>query len=740
MTKKNLLLIFIVLATWFTTSAGKLSSSTQLFIAERDGLLSLDEPTQFTLPSRAPLAREVVNRRLVAAPMQVGSKTMVSAFIHIAPTQVAQLLPLGVVVEQEFKHFVTALIPVDQLEAVAALEAVQEVNVAQLMQPDTDMARNLTFTTDVLNYTPAAMAAGQPYGLTGKGVLVAVIDQGIDFQHTMFLDSEGNSRIRRAYLASGQTGFLQYDDPSTLGTDLTSTSHGTHTSTIAAGSNITLNGITYGGMAPEADLLLVGLGSYMYNTTLANAVKLVGAYADSVGQPCVLSISIGSHEGPHDGTGELAEAYAEFAGDHANHIICCSAGNNAGKGTYGSAHNQGEATPDVPFSTVVYGYGSTQYSGFLNYFYSGKTWFYARTPDVPLVCRLHLVNTLTSTLLWTSDTITATTTSVDGFTDYFDRSPTVTFAQDSYSGKYYIEIYYGSMMRKTSSYTDSRYALGVSVYPAGSDTCTIDCWDNGTNTLAPYAATIGEYTFVAANDNSNIGISPCSEAVISVGAYCSKTDVTDYQGEQHSDTATYTVGDICYFSSYQMPGYGPTGAVKPDITAPGALVVAGVNHYDTKGYMSGDKHYLIYNNENSSLGSNSGTSMSTPCVAGIIALWLQAAQLVNKTLNTEGIRDVLQHTAITDEFTAAKPYNFGRYGKIDALAGIRYILGDTFHTPGDVNHDGVIDITDVTLLIDRVLAGAPIDNCCDTCGDADQDGTPISISDVTALIDIALAQ
>jgi len=57
---------------------------------------------------------------------------------------------------------------------------------------------------------------------------------------------------------------------------------------------------------------------------------------------------------------------------------------------------------------------------------------------------------------------------------------------------------------------------------------------------------------------------------------------------------------------------------------------------------------------------------------------------------------------------------------------------------GDVNHDGVIDILDVTVLIDRVLAGASIDGCYDEQADLDGDGV-IQINDVTALIDLVLS-
>lgn len=64
--------------------------------------------------------------------------------------------------------------------------------------------------------------------------------------------------------------------------------------------------------------------------------------------------------------------------------------------------------------------------------------------------------------------------------------------------------------------------------------------------------------------------------------------------------------------------------------------------------------------------------MSCPVVSGIIALWLQA----DPSLRLEDIKDVLAHSSRNDQFTAADPIRWG-YGKIDAAAGLEYILQAT---------------------------------------------------------------
>lgn len=703
--KRFILMGVMVLTISVSAIAGineKLSSSTQLLIAERDGLISLDMKVAGPkLLTRAPLLRTQPVERIIAAPEMIDGVEMVSAFIHINPHATSQIESMGVIIQERFNEFVTAMVPIDRIEQIAELSTVKEVNVARKMKLKTNMARYYTNTDDVLNFSNDAITAGLPQAFKGSGVVVGVIDQGIDFQHTMFKDANGNSRIKRAYVAKGAGSFTTYTSVGTTPTtDYSSESHGTHTATTAAGSEITVSGTVYGGMAPEASLVLVGCGQYLYNTNVANGIKYVFDYADSQNMPAVCSISLGTHMGPHDGTGELASTYAQYAGSKPNHIIVNAAGNEAG-GYYGKQYSGGQASSSTPFSTVLNGcyylyngYGSS----YLNRMYHGYAVFYARTANKALGCRLHVVNTSNNSVVWTSSAITSSTSSVSGITTYFDRSPSVTISRDSYSNKYYVQLYFNQMGKK-SSYNASNYALAVSVYPT-SGSCMIDSWDvTGYNAFGSMAGTYGGYTFVAGSDDCSIGDEATSNDIISVGAYCSKRTVKDYKNTSHTLTS-YTLNDIAYFSSYQAAGCGPTGDAKPDICAPGATIVAGINHYDNT-YMNNQWAdyglYLVYNSTNSSLGSMDGTSMSTPCAAGIIALYLQAAKLVGKTLNTAAIRDVFANSSIHDNYTNKK--NFGPNGKIDALGGIKYILGDAIPTPElsvnptSLSYDGEVGAT-----------------------------------------------
>lgn len=678
-------LFLCLMAVLFSVSAianvnQKLSGSTQLFIAERDGRISLDMETDGpTLPTRAPLLRAKQVDRVIASPQVVDGVEMVSAFIHIEPNATAQIESLGVIIQERFKKFVVAMIPVNKIESVAQVAAVKQVNVAQKLSLNTDMSRFYTNTLQVLDYNNA-IASGLPCAFKGNGVVIGVIDTGIDFQHAMFKDANGNTRIKQAYVYDELGSFTSYtsEEVSSLTTDYSGQSHGTHTATTAAGSNLNYNGICYGGMAPEADLVLVGLGEHLYTTNLAMGIKNVFDYADSQNMPAVCSLSLGTHFGPHDGTGVLSEVFAEYGGNNPNHILVFAAGNEASYSpSIGYVYVNGEASAESPFCTVINGtYNATSVLN-INKYYVGYECFYSRTTRLELACNLHVVNTRTNEILWTSDTITEyTIDDFSGITKYFSNEPEVYVYEDDYSGKCNVIVYTNGMMKK-SGYTNPKYALAISIYPSHGGSCIIDGWEGNVyyNLFANYNGTIGDYVFTSGSDDSCISDYVANDDVISVGAYVSKNTYTDVDGTQQY-YSYYTVNDIAYFSSYQTPGYGPTGKAKPDICAPGAEIVAGVNRYDTEGYMSdGYRPYLLCDDPSQPLGYAQGTSMAAPCAAGIIALYLQAAQMVGKTLNTYDIRDIFAHTAISDEYTDKS--NFGPYGKIDALAGIQYILGES---------------------------------------------------------------
>ena len=124
--------------------------------------------------------------------------------------------------------------------------------------------------------------------------------------------------------------------------------------------------------------------------------------------------------------------------------------------------------------------------------------------------------------------------------------------------------------------------------------------------------------------------------------------------------------------------------------------------------------------------------MAAPTVAGIIAQWLQ----IKPDLSPGDVKRIIAETSIKDSFTMSETgYRFGANGKIDAMAGARYLLRNIV-IPGDVNGDGFVGIDDIVRLIDYILYDIT-DNVVVEAMDYNQDNL-IDIVDVTDMIDYVI--
>ena len=149
--------------------------------------------------------------------------------------------------------------------------------------------------------------------------------------------------------------------------------------------------------------------------------------------------------------------------------------------------------------------------------------------------------------------------------------------------------------------------------------------------------TLSGYTFVEPDYQYIVGSPALSPNIIAVGSY---------------DISAGNPGDLSYFSSV-----GPSidNRIKPDITAPGHQVYSSVSFYD-EDY---DKDY----------DNMSGTSMASPVVAGIIALWLEK----DPTLNTIDVLSLIAQNSNKDQYTeqySNTPNSFWGNGKIDAYQSL----------------------------------------------------------------------
>jgi subtilisin family serine protease len=178
---------------------------------------------------------------------------------------------------------------------------------------------------------------------------------------------------------------------------------------------------------------------------------------------------------------------------------------------------------------------------------------------------------------------------------------------------------------------------------------------------------------------------------------------------------------------------GPTldGRNKPDVSAPGRCIVSAYSSYyleENPTATSYDVAHFDVNGRTYPWRVDSGTSMSTPVVAGIIALWLQA----KPDLTRDDIMGVIQRTCRHPEEDLDYPNNKYGYGEIDAYRGLLDILGVTAikeisqHEPSDARiwaSDGLLHI-----VFDNVPT-TPVAVTIYTTGGSVVDRSPINTND-----------
>jgi hypothetical protein len=729
-------LLFVMLV---AGAQDKLSPSTHLFLMERDGLVNFDAVADSAGTRLNGSTTRRTSTRPVARAQHINGVKMVAAFVRLTSDDTVPLERMGVIIQARFKNgIVSAMLPVDKIEEIAALENVKSVEVAAMATLDTDQSRALTYVDDILNGTADAQVADVLKRYDGTGIIVGVIDDGFHFNHTAYNDKNGNSRIKRAWILEGAYNFVEHESVADLTTDLLQVSHGTHTSTTAAGAPIDINGITYGGMAPNADIVLFSMREEIYESNIAIGIQKICDYADAVGKPCVINISLGSQYGTHDNSSTLAQVVEQYSSPQ--HIIVFSSGNEAGRKMY----LHGTTSYNKPINTVLltkYYANNPYYTIPDNWGYMGVTLaFYSRDIDQKMNVRLHVVDTTTNTVVWTSKEIVSknglqsinrddTGEGDTPFRNYFHDPYDQTYVNNSYlrffnsidpNGKGYVIITMDNLVYEADQHPNfvwhCPYALALSIYPADSThTMKVDGW--ACDSYSYFSSfDIEGFQSTSGTDSCSVNHFACAPAALSVGAYCGKKQVKDYKNSVWTMNAE-TLNDVTTYSSYCAEGAGPVGRPMPDICAPGTMVVSAMNRYDgnfMNDYLASSGNIRVNDDYENPYGTFSGTSMAAPCVTGIIALWQQAAiEAGREPLSVDEIREVFRETAIHDQWTDGEhSAQFGVTGKIDALAGLSYILKDVpgirYSTDSLVFDTPYASIDTLTLLVKGNLLTRPI--------------------------------
>lgn len=740
-------ILSIVLPLMAMAQQRQVPSSVQQFLDEH----AFTQRVKTTMPGITMFNRFVT-------PQMVNGTEMVDAFIAIEGSNTLSALEQqGVIVNCLFDGFVTAQVPVRRLVDISMMPGVADLEVSRVAQLCTDSTLSVTHAAQLIQ----GKSNGLVRDFDGSGVIIGIIDKGFDYQHRAFRrnDNPDVTRIVRVYDTQATTGHPAYynktaklpgsvfmgDEIYGLTTDSNGSTHGTHTASVAAGTHV--NG--YGGMAPGADIVMCAISKNEGNLSvveLANSMRYIDSYADSVGKPCVMSLSVSIHGGQHDGQDYFSKAVKQTMGP--GRIFVVAAGNTADHPYY--AYKQ--ATPADPMNMLIYCKALSGADS--SYFYShqlAEVW--VRNSWKKPYYKMHVLDKTTGNIVWESeafiDGIQLPASDLMPYYNYDSSVDTEGYIKvnrkNSSDGKK-TELSLTLHNLITQEYTTSgsvkksRYAIGMSVYPQTDITLDIDAWiGNSYGGFGSYNGPVtgigGEVSqqgfYVHGNDSCSIGTLAVSDSIISAGAYAARNSYYSYYQNRVIKDNAYTVGDIASFSSYQAPGYGPTGAALPTICAPGVDVVAAGSQYSY--FAQGNQSTVMKTEDGGYWGVMTGTSLAAPTVAGIIAQWLQA----NPRLSVAQIKNILARSAIRDDYTMGAGSNhFGPNGKIDALAGMQLVLNGLGYVIGDVDGNGIVGIDDLTLMIDFLLGVKPV-GFDDKAADVDGDGH-INIADITELIDYLL--
>lgn len=462
--------------------------------------------------------------------------------------------------------------------------------------------------------------------LTGQGVLVGIVDSGVDWSHPDFRNSDGSTRLELFAFANrpngAQVSTFQEFDANDIDAALAGGAaipqgdpqgHGTHCASIAVGNGLALNGASarqFRGVAPEAALVAVRSEPLLDDHIIWGIRKTFELARDS-GRPAVVSLSLGGHLGPHDGTSALENVIARESGP--GRIVVVAAGNEGGDGIHfqGSLTSGGNLVIPVRItdSDLVF----------------ADVWV-PRGDDVDIRIQTpagafhdptgQMVTTNRGSMEahWQEDPVNR------------DQNLTLFVAQGQPGDIWRIHIQGNNILH------GDVHAWGGTIDPATSSNI-----------------------FPSAADAFSIGMPGTEERCISVGSFVSRASL----GNGNNGLVS---GQLSPFSSL-----GPTryGALKPDVAAPGQFITAALaanSEMATSPSLASRRH------SSGRYVTIQGTSMATPFTAGVVALMLER----EPNLTPEEVQQRLRVTCRRDSHTGRVWHPGFGFGKIDVEALLDY--------------------------------------------------------------------
>ncbi|CAN5464359.1 hypothetical protein BH10BAC6_BH10BAC6_06210 [soil metagenome] len=265
-------------------------------------------------------------------------RTMVRVMLQLARAQDTSVVSSqGGVIRHCFGTVVSAVIPVDALDALCIDQRILRAQLSTLLRPTLDES------VKEIRADKVHLGEGLPTAYSGRNVIVGVFDTGIDVAHPDFRTPTG-SRILSLWDMSDNngtppTGFswgkeytkAQLDAGESAVAQRDLEGHGTHVAGTAAGNG--RGNAAYVGVAPEADLIVVkgfrsDATSNFADDDIVAGCQYIFQRATALGKQAVINLSLSGIVGPHDGS-ELT-VHALNALVEPGHIIVVAAGNEGG--------------------------------------------------------------------------------------------------------------------------------------------------------------------------------------------------------------------------------------------------------------------------------------------------------------------------------------------------------------------------------------------------------------------------
>jgi subtilisin family serine protease len=494
-------------------------------------------------------------------------------------------------------------LPIDSLDAVSDDPAVQRIKPSRYLKAKMDVAPGKVNLSQFKNKT----------GLTGKGVVIGIVDTGIDAKHPAKA-----GRILRVWDQTlpgdgvPEGGYGIELTGANLSTSRDTEGHGTHVAGIAAGEDS-----TYAGVAPEAELVIVK--SDLQDAHIADGIRYIFRVAGEMGRPAVVNLSLGGHADAHDGSDSLSQIIDAESGP--GRIVCCAAGNEGNDNIHAQTAVAKGKTVTMRFRVPDGSVGIA----LLNGWYPGNSSFEVslRTPGgfvTPWQKVISTGNPVGNYSLPDGQVqiVTPAPDPVNGDHNFF--------VQITGKGKFPVKGGVWQLRVRKTSKTDGK----------------LDVW-----TIDDASAVF--FTGTSVKDSMKIGSPGASALAITVAAHTTKTQYSDIDGSVRDMGL-----QLDTISDFSSEGPLRNGVQKPDVAAPGAMIVSALSSdasFDRPSQIS-DKFVIM-----------AGTSMATPFVTGIVALLLQR----HPTLKPEAVKKLLRQSSSIPGQPAGTFDPKSGFGLIDAL-------------------------------------------------------------------------